>query len=148
MAVASNRIAFVCLHKGRIIDWGIFVQPSRGKIESIGRMQSILYRLKPEIVVTEDCGAACRKGDRSRAIIASLTELASHNAVLDISIPRPRYYRSKYEESAELLNVYPELKTYAPRHKRKTGGWENKSMIIFEALALADAVYRRQTLQN
>lgn len=146
IAAASKRVAFVCLHDGSLMDWGIVGQHANWKGNLVGSVQSTLTRLKPQIVVTEDCNTGCRKGRRTRTLIASLAELASHNTVHDIAIARPRHHRSKYEEAIELLSFYPELRAYAPQSRRTTGGWENKSMIVFEALALADAIYVQQSL--
>lgn len=131
IAAASNRIAFVCLHDGNLIGWGIFGQHSNWKENLVGSVQSILTWLRPRVVVTEDCDAGCRKGRRTRTLIASLAALASHNTVHYIANARPRNHRSKYEEVIELLSFYPELGSYAPRRKRRTGGCKNNSMITF-----------------
>ena len=55
-------------------------------------------------------------------------------------MPRPRAFQSKYEEAAHLAKQYPEVTGYLPERKRRIFDFEPRSMIIFEALALAERV--------
>jgi len=86
--------------------------------------------------------ATLTKGQRTKALICAIAELASHNPVLDVSVPRPRSFPSKYEEAQALAKGYPELLGYLPKHRRRIFDFEPRSMVLFEALALADAVIK------
>ena len=57
-------------------------------------------------------------------------------------MPRPRGYQSKYDEAEALAAQYPESAVYLPKQRRRIFDFEPRSMVLFEALALADAVIK------
>jgi len=140
IAVASGKVGYVFLHDGQLQDWGITVKAAKRDNDLVGFAQGLINGLKPDIVVTEDFAAGCRKGARSRALISSLAELASHNTVLDVSVSRPRTFQSKYEEAEWLATLHPEITGYLPAQKRRIFDFEPRGMVLFEALALAHEV--------
>jgi len=137
VAVASGKVGYVFLQRGRLQDWGITVKASENSSELVGFVQRLINELQPDVVVTEDCSEGCRKGKKSKQLIRSLAELASHNSVLDVSVPRPRNFQSKYEEAQSLVEAHPEITGYLPVRKRRIFDFEPRGMVIFEALALA-----------
>ncbi len=140
VAVASGRAGYVYLQGTQLLDWGIAIKAVKTSNELVGFVQDLINQLQPDVVVTEKCGQGCRKGTRARNLIRAIAELASHNAVLDVSILRPRSFQSKYEEAEHLTRTHVELAGYLPRQKRRLFDFEPRGMIIFEALALAEAV--------
>ena len=142
VAVASGKVGYVFLQGGRLQDWGITVKAASNSSELVGFVQRLINDLRPDVVVTEDCGDGCRKGKRSKRLIRSLAELASHNAVLDVSVPRPRTYQSKYEEAQSLSEAHPEIAGHLPAQKRRIFDFEPRGMVLFEALALAEEVMK------
>ena len=140
IAVASGRAGYVYLVGGQLCDWGITVRAAKSATELAGFVQSLINELKPDVVVTEKCDEECRKGIRSRKLIQTIAETASHNYVLDVSVTRPRTYPSKYEEAEQLAKRYPDVAGYLPERKRRIFDFEPRGMIIFEALALAERV--------
>ncbi|MEL7284559.1 MAG: Arm DNA-binding domain-containing protein [Pseudomonadota bacterium] len=79
---------------------------------------------------------------REKALIQAIAELASHNHVLDVSVQHPRSYPSKYEEAQALAMEYPEIEGYLPKRRRRIFDFEPRSMVLFEALALANEVIK------
>ncbi|WP_281857461.1 hypothetical protein [Litoreibacter halocynthiae] len=141
IAVASGKAGYVFLSGGKLQDWGITVQAVRSGNELVGFVQGLINELRPDVVVTEDCMAStCRKGDKAKALIRSLAKLASHNGVHDVDVPRPRSFQSKYEEAEALVTNYPEVAGHLPVRKRRIFDFEPRSMVLFEALALAQEV--------
>jgi hypothetical protein len=140
IAVASSKVGYVFLHGGGLQDWGITVKAAKSSSELVEFVQRLINDLRPDVVVTEDCSIDCRKGAKSKMLIASVAELASHNPVLDIAVSRPRLFQSKYEEAEELTAQYPEIAGYLPKHKRRIFDFEPRGMVLFEALALAESV--------
>ena len=140
IAVASGKAGYVYLADGMLQDWGITVKAAKSSNDLVGFTQTLINTLKPDVVVTENCGKGCRKGTKSRHFIQSIAELASHNAVLDVSVTRPRRYPSKYEEAVDLTKKHPEIAGYLPAQKRRIFDFEPRSMVLFEALALAEEV--------
>ena len=138
IAVASGKAGYVCLRDARLQDWGVVVKAAKSGSELVSFAQSLISELQPDVVVTEDCGDGCRKGKRTKRLIHSLAELASHNTVLDVSVPRPRTFQSKYEEAKALVKNHPEIAGYLPVRKRRIFDFEPRSMVLFEALALAE----------
>lgn len=140
IAVASGRAGYVFLQGTRLLDWGIAVKATKTGSDMMGFVQELINELKPDVVVTEKLTAACRKGKRAKELIRSIAELPSHNMVLDVSIERPRTFPSKYEEAQHLAGKHPEVAGYLPKRKRRLFDFEPRGMVIFEALAMAEAV--------
>ncbi len=142
VAVATGKVSYVYLSGGRLQDWGIGLKVTKSSNDLVGFVQELINELKPDVVVTEKCGKGCRKGDWARAHIRSIAALASHNPVLDVSVQRPRGFPSKYDEAHALAKAYPGIEGYLPKHRRRIFDFEPRSMVLFEALALADAVIK------
>ncbi|MEO9514530.1 MAG: hypothetical protein ABJH45_18795 [Paracoccaceae bacterium] len=140
IAVATGRVGYVFLDGNKLIDWAITTRVSKKSSDLVGFVQELINTLKPDVVVTEKCDGDCKKGSRAKRLIGSISELASHNYVLDVSVPRPREFQSKYEEAESLVARHPDLLGYLPKKKRRFYDFEPRNMIVFEALALAEAV--------
>ena len=140
IAVASGRAGFVYLHGNQLLDWGIAVKATGSSGDLVKLVQQKISALRPDVVVTEKCGAGCKKGKRARRLIEAIAEIASYNAVLDVSVERTRRYQSKYEEADDLVARYPDLAGYQPKRKRRVFDFEPRGMIIFEALTFAEQV--------
>lgn len=140
IAVASGRAGYVLLQGGNLLDWGITVKAVKTGTDLVGFMQELITRFRPDVVVTEATEKRSRKGPRTKELIRSIAILASHNGVLDVSVPRPRAYPSKYEEADAIAARYPHVQGYLPDRKRRVFDFEPRGMIIFEAIALAEAV--------
>lgn len=140
IAVATGKAGYVYLQGDKLTDWGISVKATKTRSDLVGFVQGLINELKPDVVVTEDCTIDCRKGQRTKSLIQTIVELASHNAVLDVSVPRPRRFPSKYEEAKALVERYPEVAGYLPARKRRIFDFEPRGMVLFEALALAEQV--------
>lgn len=140
IAVASGRAGYVYMQGSQILDWGIAVKAVKTGSDLVGYVQQLIIELKPDVVVTEKCGAGCRKGKRSKELIRSIAALASHNTVLDVSVERPRTFPSKYEEAHYLVGKHREVAGYLPKRKRRLFDFEPRGMVIFEAIAMAEAV--------
>lgn len=140
IAVASSKVGFVFLQNGHLQDWGISVKAAKSGNELVGFVQELINEWRPDVFVTEDCSGLCKKGAKSKRLIKSLAELASHNAVLDVSVPRPRTFQSKFEEAKDLVADHPEIAGFLPSERRRIFDFEPRSMVLFEALALAREV--------
>ena len=139
-AVASGKVGYVYIADGMLQDWGITVKAAQDGSQLVGFAQGLITNLRPNIVVTENTGHGSRKGAHTKRLIRSLAELASHNCVLDVSVNRPRTFPSKYEEADALAAQYPEMLGYLPAQKRSILDFEPRSMVLFEALALAEEI--------
>jgi hypothetical protein len=140
VAVATGRVGYVFLEGTQLLDWAVTTKVSKKSADLGGYLQELINTLKPDVVVTEKCDEDCKKGTRAKRLIASITKLASHNYVLDVSVSRPRLFPSKYEEAKDLVSKHPDLIGFLPTKKRRIFDFEPRNMIVFEALALAEAV--------
>ena len=140
IAVASGKAGYVYLSDRKLNDWGITVKATKSDDEIGQFAQTLIDDLNPEVVVTEKCDDQSRKGENTRALIQAIAATASNNHVYDIAVPRPRRFPSKYEEAAYLAERYLDIAGYLPKQKRRIYEFEPRGMIIFEALALAEAV--------
>ncbi|MEM8548879.1 MAG: hypothetical protein AAGF46_12040 [Pseudomonadota bacterium] len=140
VAVAYRRVGHVLLDGPQLLDWAVTTSVSGNATDLVAFVQEQINELQPGVVVTEKLDDDCKKGKSVRALIHSVAELASHNYVLDVTVPRPRTFPSKYEEAKDLVSRHPELIGYLPERKRRFYEVEPRNMIVFEALALAEAV--------
>lgn len=140
VAVSSGRVGYVFLEGTQLLDWAVTTTVTGNSTDLVEFVQELINTLQPNVVVTEACSKGCKKGKRSRQLIASITELASHNYVLDVQVPRPRVFQSKYEEAESAVGRHPDLIGYLPKKKRRFFEFEPRNMIVFEALALAEEV--------
>lgn len=140
IAVATGRVGYVFLEGTQLLDWAVTTRVSKQSADLVGFVQELINTLKPDVVVTEKCDEESKKGTRAKRLISSIAELASHNYVLDVAVPRPRKFPSKYEEAEELVSRHPDLAGYLPKQKRRFFDFEPRNMTVFEALALAEAV--------
>lgn len=142
IAVASGKVGYVFLSGGKLQDWATTTKASRSSSDIVGFVQELIRDLKPDVVVTEKRTTGCRKGQRTKILIRSIAELASHNPVLDVSVPKPRGFPTKYDEAVFLAQQHPEIAGYLPKQRRRIFDFEPRNMVLFEALALADAVIK------
>ena len=140
VAVSSGRVGYVLMEGTQLIDWAVTTTVSGKANDLVAFVQELINQFKPEVVVSEECGPDCKKGRRTKRLIASIAELASHNYVLDVQVPRPRSFKSKYEQAGDVVTRYPDLIGYLPKKKRRFFDFEPRNMIVFEALVLAEEV--------
>ena len=139
ISACSKRIAYVFFMGDDLRDWRVSETAARGPNEAATHTQIWVNELKPEVVVTEKIAAAKKKGEKAKNLIAAVARTAEHNYVLDVSVDRPDIHANKYDEAAALAGRYPELKAWLPR-KRRFFENEPRSIVLFEALALAEQV--------
>ena len=138
-AAAYRRVAYVLLIDRELKDWRISEKAAGSPVEAAAFAQKWINELKPNVVVTERPGAARKKSEGTRVLIAAIAQTAEHNYLLDIEVPRAHRFRSKYEEAVALVERYPEIAGWLPK-KRRFFDNEPRSTVLFEALALADEV--------
>ncbi len=138
-AVATNKAAYIFMEKDQVYDWGVTVEAAKSEGGIAGFADVLITKLQPDVVVTEKCDAQCRKGERSRALIAAIAECASQYQLYDVSVPRPQSFLTKYDKAVHLAQKHPEVAGYLPARKRRIWESEPRGMMIFEAIALAEA---------
>ena len=142
IAVATGRVGYVFFVDDQLTDWKMSRQASKSTAQAVGVVQQWIIDLRPGVVVTEKIHAAMHKGERTKDIIDAIAEIASHNYLLDVSVPRRQDYANKYEEAAALALLYPDIMPWLPE-KRRYFDNEPRSTVLFEALSLALGVIQR-----
>ena len=140
VAVASGRVGYVFLRGTQVQDWAVTTTVSGKTTDLVAFVQELINTLKPNVIVTERCDEDCRKGPNTRRLIQSIAQLASHNYVLDVAVTRPRPFQSRYEEAADAVTRHPDLIGYLPQQKWRFFETEPRNMVVFDALALAEAI--------
>ena len=135
-AAATGRIGSVFLIGDRLIDWHISNKAAESGVEAAGHAQALINRFTPDVVVTEDLGAASHKGEHTLALLSAIARTAAHNELLDVALPRKHRFQNKYAEADVLVERYPELEPWKPS-KRRFYDNEPRNTVLFEALALA-----------
>lgn len=147
IAIAKGRTGYVYLAEGDLLDWGLSVQAVRSANALAAWLQKLINELQPDVVVTEEITEACRKGRRTKRLIKAAADITSHNYVYDVSVERPRNHACKYSEAEAFSHHYQELAGWVPKRRRYFES-EPRQMIIFEALAFAEAVSEDPDMQK
>lgn len=142
IAAGSGRIAYVLMVKGKPFDWRLSRKASTSPKLAATYAKDWIDRLRPDVVVTEKITKQCRKGEKTKALIRVVANVAANEEVFDVEVVRPCDYRNKYVEAQEFTNRFTELRPLLPR-TRKSWEAEPRAITYFEALALALVVIER-----
>lgn len=139
IAAARRRVAYVFVVDGRVRDWRVSEKAATSPGDAAEYTQVWINELTPDVLIIEKIDEDFRKGPRVKAIIHAIGNTAAHNYLLDVSVKREQRYRNKYEEAAALAALHPEVRAWLPK-KRRFFDHEPRNIVLFEALALAQAV--------
>lgn len=138
VAAATGRIGMVFLIGNRLMDWQISGKAAKSPELAARFADAIIRSHRPDVFITEKIDAARNKGDKAKALVASMAALAAEHEILDISVERPHDFPNKYAEAAVLIERYPEITAWQPT--RRFFDNEPRNTVLFEALALAQFV--------
>ncbi|MEH6727613.1 MAG: hypothetical protein V7703_15765 [Hyphomicrobiales bacterium] len=136
IAVATGKVGYALLEGERLIDWGLSKVASKSPAQVAAKTSYWIDLLKPEALVSEQLTKRMRKHGLTIKLLAAIAKAAEDAPVINVTVPRLRIHKNKYEEAEALARRFPELKSQLPK---KPPCWlpEPRSMIFFEALTLA-----------
>lgn len=137
LAAASQKIGFVFLKGGEVLDWGLARKASRDVDAAFDQSAAWIDYYKPSRVVIEEVDGGTRKGKHTISLIHAFDGAAGDRGVEVFALPRRRHHRNKYVEAAALAAKHPRIAPWIPRTRK---AWESEphKIIMFEALALAE----------
>jgi hypothetical protein len=136
VAVASGKLGYVFMHGKQLLAWGASKKAAKSPEAAALQVQAWINQFQPEVLVSEKPQTSSRKGRRTHQLMQAICNTAAYNTLLDVCFARTQEHENKYVEAAALTETYPELRPALPR-KRRLWETEPRSMIYFEALALA-----------
>ena len=89
------------------------------------------------MVIIEDPTTIRRKGKHTRARLRSMLRVAEKSSALVAKTQRVQHYKNAYLEAQALAETYPQMAERRPI--RRFYDTEPRSLVLFEALALAQA---------
>jgi hypothetical protein len=129
-----------------LLDWGLSdVKPDRKNALCLMRIESLLSRYVPDVVVLEACdGRGSHRRRRVRSLIRSIRGLAARKGFRSRAFSRAEIRRAfaalakatKHPIAVEIAQRFPELTARLPR-VRKPWMSEDERMSIFDAAAMA-----------
>lgn len=146
-AAASGRIGMVFLIGDRLMDWRLSNFAARLPKAAANYANILIISLKPDVVVTEKIDSAGHKGNSTKELVAAMAEVASNHEVLDVSVVREFRFANKYAEAEALAQRWPDIAPWKPK-KRRFFDNEPRNTVLFEALALAEAVMDRPRIND
>jgi Holliday junction resolvasome RuvABC endonuclease subunit len=136
----------------RLIDWGV-VRVSKGNNrQCIHRIKRLIERYRPRTFVIEDTRRRSRRGPRARQLLLSIKKLATKRRMKlkAVLLRQVRLFFSqtgattKHGVAEAIAKRFPELAPHLPP-PRKPWNSEPEMMAVFDAVALALAVYGAHT---
>jgi hypothetical protein len=129
-----------------LLDWGVSdVSPDRKNALCLTRIESLLSRYVPDVVVLEAYdGKGSHRRRRVRSLIRSIRRLATRKGFRSRAFPRAEIRRAfaalgkatKHPIASEIARRFPELAPRLPQ-ARKFYESEDERMSIFDAASLA-----------
>jgi hypothetical protein len=135
IAVASGRVAYVFLIDDKLYSWGLSRKAAESPEEARRIIQLWVARMRPDVLVVEKITERCRKGEKAKAIVKAIADVAADAPLNVVSVPRRRSHRNKYVEALALADRFSQLQDRLPK-KRKVWDSEPRNTTIFEALSL------------
>ena len=133
-----------------LLDWGLSeVRPDRKNVLCLMRIESLLSRYVPDVVVLEaHDGRGSHRRRRVRSLIRSIRGLATRKGFRSRAFSRAEIRRAfarlgeatKHPIAVEIAQRFPELSGRLPRI-RKPWMSEDERMSIFDAASLAAAYF-------
>ncbi len=141
IGVRNGQLCAVYFEKRQLVDW----RRTRIRRKSMKQLRTYLHKLvqeyRPDLVVSEAENTAERKGIRARSILTMISDECSSLKQRHAAIRRVQQYSNKHEEALTLCVRYPSLKRVMPARRRVQDD-EPRSYVFFEAVALAEEVFR------
>ncbi len=137
---------FVVLEDGqRLIDWGVARLWSHNSQEFLTRVEAMIERYQPALVVSEDCSAS-RRGRRAGSQVALLMAHCRQRQ-LPVALVTRQAVRQAFSETGitkhaiamAIAMQFPEVEPRLPQ-RRKPWNSEDERMNIFDALSFAIAL--------
>lgn len=132
-----------------LIDWGLIYIEERKRSLCISRIEKLVERYSPDVLVLEDCNRlGSRRSSRARRLVGEAALVAQRNGLrtrrfAQSAIKRFFSYTGgarKYEIAVAIAQGFPELAPRLPR-VRKIWMSEDERMSIFDAASLALVYY-------
>lgn len=135
VAARSGRLGCVLLDRGRLEGWTTSERGAQTATAAATRLQGWIASFEPDVLVSENPDASCRKGGRQRAILHAFAATGDELPLLNIVVQRRRRFENFYLEAADLVRRFPQLEPDLPV---KPPIWKKEPyrLVIFEALAL------------
>jgi hypothetical protein len=130
-----------------LIDWGLSHVLLRTDRNIISRVEQILDRSFPDLLVIED-GRGTKRRQRARHLITQIEEMAKRRNLLVVRVSRSRVREAlapaftKQEIAEAVARIFPELAPRLPRF-RKPWMSEDERMNIFDAVSLALSAFSK-----
>lgn len=134
---------FAVLENGtHLIDWGVATLFSRADTEFLVRLETLIERMQPTLLVTED-PVGTRFGTRHLRLLERAAGLAMARHVALTRVPRSAVRAafgqsgtSKHDIAVAISKLFPELVPRLPP-RRTLWSSEDERMNIFDAVALS-----------
>lgn len=125
----------------RLVDWGVAEVWSRSSRAFLARVEALVDRYAPSLIVLEDVGDSKRR-KRAARLIEVVVRYAVTRRITAVRVRREQVGKAfggrptKHEIAVAIAAVFPEL---APRLPRRRRLWDSESeqMNVFDALSFA-----------
>lgn len=125
----------------RLVDWGVAEVWSKSPKSFLARVEALVDRYSPSIIVLEDVGDGKRR-KRAARLIELVGRYSETRRVTAVKVHRSQVRKAfggkptKHEIAVAIAAVFPEM---APRLPRRRRLWDSESeqMNVFDALSFA-----------
>jgi Holliday junction resolvasome RuvABC endonuclease subunit len=140
----------------RLIEWGVVQVRESKDSQCLKRIQQLIERYAPEVIVVEDCtGKGCRRGARVHRLIEDVRQVTGRKRVPTRHFPRSMIRRAfehlgavtKSQIAAAIAKLFAELAPHLPP-VRKIWKSEDERSAIFDAMSLALTLFHHLQRRN
>jgi hypothetical protein len=125
----------------RLVDWGVAEVWSKSPQAFLARVEPLVDRYAPSLIVVENIGNS-KQRKRASQRITSVVRYAATRRIATARIPRSEVKKAfggnptKHDIAVEIADIFPELTPRLPA-KRKLWESEREQMNLFDALSFA-----------
>jgi hypothetical protein len=144
----SRGFGFAILEGRELIEWGVAQIPPPKNAQSLARINKLLIRFKPNLIVVEDTRQHSRRHLRVRKLLYQIRALALSRHIGFRRIPHravaSTFFKTgaspnKWQIAERIAHEFPELSARLPQ-PRKPWQSEPETMAVFDSVALAMAL--------
>lgn len=121
LALRGSLLCCLYMEGVQLEDWRASRKASKSAGNAVSALRIWLETYQPDCIITENADMAQRKGNKKRAILMALAQVAADHEALNVEVIRQQHHANMYEEAAVLEAGGGLTKTMLTQHLPDNG---------------------------